>query len=85
MHLDSIVSINSNKQHTRQSTQNTGSLAGSAAKVLFSDYLNAHIQKASTPEITRQAESHVAGLLMGYISPLRITYKSEPELEISAG
>ena len=84
MRLDSIISINANKQRTQNSNQTTGVLADSASGAVFADYLNAYIQQVSNPVITRQAESHVAGLLMGYIAPLKITHKSEAELEISA-
>jgi len=85
MRLESIHAINTNEKNNHQSNQNAGENAGkSAPRVLFEDYLKAQIQQLSAPTITRQTENQVAGLLMGYISPLRVSLKSEPELEISA-
>ena len=83
MRLDPIISINANKHQTQKSNQNTGTLAGSASKVLFADYLNAHLQQANDPVTSRHAESYVTGLLMGYTTPLKITHKSEPEISAS--
>jgi len=84
MRLDPIISINANKQQTQHSNQNVGALAGSASNVIFADYLNALLQQTSKPVISRHAENHAAGLLMGYITPLKITHRLEPESEISA-
>ena len=85
MRLESIHAINADKQSENHSKQNVGTLTDkSTSKVLFEEYLKARLQQVSTPEITRHAENQIAGLLLGYVSPLRITYKSEPELEISA-
>ena len=80
-----IISINASNNN-RKSNQHVGETAvRSASGLVFEDYLKAQLQQVSNPVITRQAESHVAGLLMGYITPLKITFKSEPELEVSAG
>ena len=85
MRLDSIYAINANKQNDSHSKQNADTSAGKdSPRVLFEDYLKAHIQQVSAPVITQHAENHVAGLLQGYISPLRLAYKLEPELETSA-
>ena len=85
MRLESIHAINTNEKQTQHSNQNVGSSAvKSTSGTVFEDYLKAHIQQISTPVISRQAESHIAGLLMGYIAPLKLTQKSEPMLEVSA-
>jgi len=88
MRLESIHAINTNEKNNNQSNQNAGAHAGKRTPgVLFEDYLKAQIQQISAPAITRQTENQVAGLLLGYISPLRVSLKSQPaqaELEISA-
>jgi len=85
MRLESIHAINTNDHNKSHSKPHVAVNNGkSTSGLLFEDYLNAYIQQSSKPVITRHAENQVAGLLMGYISPLRFAYKSEPELEISA-
>jgi len=84
MRLESIHALNTNEQKKQPQISADTAIGKNTPKVLFEDYLKAHIQQVSTPAITRHAENQIAGLLMGYITPLRVTYKSEPELEISA-
>jgi len=85
MRLDSIYALNSNEQNNHNPKANAAATAGKTTSgAIFEDILKAHIQQASKPAITQNAENQIAGLLLGYITPLRVTYKSEPELEISA-
>jgi len=80
MRIDSITAINAHDQQTQHSNQYSGSSSGkSPSGRTFEDYLKAHIQQDSTAVISSQAESHVAGILMSFISPLKLTQKSEPE------
>ena len=85
MRVDSIIAINDSQQHTPHTTQYTAASTGkSASGIIFEEYLRANLQKTSAPVVTKQAEDQLAGLLGGYFSQLRITYKTEPKLENSA-
>ena len=84
MRVDSIIAINANQQHNPHPTHYAGNSTGkSASGIIFEDFLRANLQKESAPAVSHQTENQIAGLLGGYFSQLRITYKSEPKLEDS--
>ena len=86
MRIDSINAVKNNEQHKQQAIKNAGSATGkSTSGVLFEEYLNAHIQKATKPASPGQTENQIAGLLMGYLPMLRVSTKSdrEPESNVS--
>jgi len=84
MRVDSIVAINANQQHNPHTVKYAGTSAGKTASgIIFEDFLRANLQQESAPVVTHQTENQIAGLLGGYFSQLRITYKTEPKLEDS--
>jgi len=85
MRVDSIIAINANQQHNPHQTQYAGNSTGKATSgIIFEDFLRANLQQESAPAVSHQTENQIAGLLGGYFSQLRITYKTEPKLEDSA-
>ena len=86
MRVDSIVSINAHQQNNPHAIEYAGASAGKTASgKAFEEYLKANMQQVSTQEVPRQAENQLAGLLMGYFAPLKITFKEEPKTNSSAG
>jgi len=81
MRIESINAIKNNEQHKQQAIKNAGSAAGKGTSgILFEEYLNAHIQKATKPA-PAQTENQIAGLLMSYLPMLRVSTKSDRESE----
>jgi len=82
MRVDSILAINANQQHNPHTAKYAGTSTGkSASGIIFEDFLRANLQQESAPVVTSQTENQLAGLLGGYFSQLRITYKTEPKTE----
>jgi len=85
MRVDSILAINANQQHNPRTAEYTGPTTGKTVSGLaFEDYMKANLQKISAPSIPRQAENQLAGLLMGYITPLRAAHRAEAKTESNA-
>ena len=84
MRVDSIVSINAHQQQNPRTTEYAGISNGKATSgITFEEYLKANIEKISTPAVTRNTENQLAGLLMGYFTPLKMTQRDDPKTEIS--
>jgi len=76
MRVDSIISINANTHHTPHTADYSGiSAAKTKSGIAFEEYLKANMQDLSKPVVSRQTENQLAGLLIGYITPLKITQK----------
>ena len=85
MRVDSVFAINDHQQHNPHTVKYAGASTGKTASgLVFEEYLKANIQQISTPEVTRQTESQIAGLLRGYFAPMRIAQKTEPKPEDNA-
>ena len=86
MRVDSIISINAHQKHNPHTAEYTGISTGKTISgIAFEDYLRANLQKNSAPEVSRQTENQLAGLLIGYFTPLRFTHKEDQKTETNAG
>jgi len=86
MRVDSIISINAHQKHNPHTAEYTGISTGKTISgIAFEEYLRANLQKNSTPEVSRQTENQLAGLLIGYFTPLRFTHKEDQKTETNAG
>jgi len=82
MRVDSVISINAHQQHNPHTTEYAGVSAGKTVSGLsFEDYLKANLQQVNAPEVSRQTENQLAGLLIGYFTPLRFSQKEEAKAE----
>jgi len=85
MRVESILAINTHQQHNPRTTEYAGASTGKTSSgTAFEDYLRANLQQVSTPVVTRQTENQLAGLLMGYITQLKVTPREDPKTEINA-
>ena len=85
MRVHSITSITSNQQHSPHATEYTGiSPRKTTSGITFEEYLKKNIEKINAPTVTCQTENQLAGLLMGYFTPLRMTNRDEPKTENNA-
>jgi len=85
MRVESIISINANHKHNPYTAENTGLSTGKTnSGIAFADYLKANLQEVSSPEVSRQTENQLAGLLIGYFTPLKFSQK-DPKAEQNAG
>jgi len=86
MRVDSIISINAHQKHNPHTVEYTGNTSGKTISGLaFEDYLRANLQQVSNTAVSRQTENQLAGLLIGYFTPLIFTQKEEPKAENNAG
>jgi len=78
MRVDSIISINAHQQQKPHTIEYAGNQTGKTTSgKVFEEYLRANMQQVSTQAVPRQTENQLAGLLMGYFTPLRIANKEE--------
>jgi len=85
MRVETIISINAHQKKKPHTTDYAGLSNGKTASgKAFEDYLRANMEKVSTPVVSRHTENQLAGLLMGYYAPLKITQKEEPKTESNA-
>ena len=85
MRVDSIVAVNAHQQHNRHTPQTTVTSTGNTVfGTSFEEYLRANLQQQNTPVVTRQTDNQIAGLLLGYFTPLRVSQKAEAKPESSA-
>ena len=78
MRIETILAINNTEHKKHNSAQTTGTSTGRRSSgSIFQEYLNAHIQQASTPTVSQQSENQLAGLLSGYFTQLKLTQKDE--------
>ena len=85
MRVDSIIAINAHQQNAPRTAEYAGASTGKTVSGLaFEDYLKANLQQLNTPATTRQTESQLAGLLMGYVMPPRISNRAETKTESNA-
>jgi len=81
MRVDSIISISAHQQKKPQAEYAGISNGKPVSGMSFEEYLKANIEKISAPAVTRHTENQLAGLLMGYFTPLRMTHRDEPKSE----
>ena len=86
MRVDSIISINAHQQHNPHTVEYAGnSTSETTSGKTFEEYLRANLQQSGNQTVSRQTENQLAGLLMGYFTPLRIAQKEEPKVNSNAG
>jgi len=86
MRVDSIIPINANSQQSPKTRQYDSTSADKTVSgISFEDHLRARLQQTSSQTVTHQAENQLAGLLMGYLSNLRVINKTELKLKENAG
>ena len=86
MRIDSIIAISANPQQSPQTKSfDSVSIDKKTSGTSFQDHLRAKLQQPSNPTETRQAEDQLAGLLVGYLSNLRVTNKIETKVKVNAG
>jgi len=86
MRVESIISINAHQKHNQHTVEYAGNGAGKTISgIAFEDYLRAKLQQVNVPVVSRQTENQLAGLLIGYFTPPRLTLKEETKTEINAG
>ena len=83
MRVHSTFEVNTHQQQNPFVSQSAGdaSTGKTAQGLSFEDHLKSHFQQASSPEIHRGAESHVAGMFWGFFPSLRAQSESEPTLK----
>jgi len=85
MRIDSIHAISTTEQNKHNSAQHVSTHADrNSSGMSFKECLNAHIQQASVPTVSYQSENQLAGLLLGYLTQLKITQKEEAKPVSSA-
>ena len=85
MYVDSIIAINANPHHSPHTGQHDSTSNGKKSSAIsFEEHLRNRLQQANVSATTSQAESQLAGLLLGYYSNLRMTSKTEPKSKENA-
>jgi len=85
MQVESVHAINAQIQDNPHVANLKETQTGkSDAGILFQEFLRKNLPQPSNPVVTRQAENHIAGLLLGYLVQSKIAPKSEQKLEDNA-